>query len=226
MNKEEAIEIIKSNFSYFPELMEEFLADIEIPRDRQRKWCIYEYHHNHSWFLRELLYKKVTVGEKIRIHSPDWKYDGHEAVVEKKFKFQVHCYIPGEANVRLRINPNSVVLIPQEKKEIWDVKVGDLVCIDEARFRPRYEEDALFKVVWKGNKYVRVEPRFPKYPTIKVNVNEKRIGDTVRESVENGRYWGEGVYNLDIPVTSLKKPNEFYSHEDVKTVQDLDTLGF
>jgi hypothetical protein len=106
------------------------------------------------------------------------------------------------------------------------VNVGDLVCIDEARFRPRYEDDALFKVVWKGSKYVRVEPRFPKYPVINVNVSEKRIGDRVRESGEPGRYWNEGVYNLDIPLTSLKKPNEFYSKEDVETVQDLDTLGF
>jgi hypothetical protein len=226
MNKEEAIELIKSNFSHFPELMEELLADIEIPRDRYRKWCTYEYHSNDSWFLRELLYKKVTVGEKIRINSPGWQYHGYEAVVEKKFKFQVHCYVPGKANVRLRINPSSVVLIPQEKKEVWDVNVGDLVCIDEARFRPRYEEDALFKVVWKGSKYVRVEPRFPKYPVINVNVSEKRIGDRVRESGEPGRYWNEGVYNLDIPLTSLKKPNEFYSKEDVETVQDLDTLGF
>lgn len=226
MNKEEAIEILKFNFSYFPELMEELLADIEIPREHYRKWCSYEYHTNHSWFLHELLYKKVTLGEKIRINSPGWKYHGHEAVVERKFKFQVHCYLPGNEKVRLRINPNSVTLIPQEKKEIWGVKVGDLVCIEESRFRPRYGEEDLFKVVWKGNKYVRVEPRFPKYPTIKLNVAIKRPGDATRESGEDRRYYREGVYNLDIPLNALKRASDLYSGEDIETVQDLDNLGF
>ena len=228
MNKEEAIEIIKSNFSHFPELMEELLEDIEIPRDRYRKWCTYEYHTNHSWFLRELLYKKVSVGEKIRINSTGWKYDGHEAVVEKKFKFQVHCYLPGQANIRLRINPSSVVLIPQEKKEIWEVKVGDLVCIDEARFRPRYEEDALFKVVWKGAKYVRVVPKTPKFEvTIRLYHVDVRPGDNTMEFADRSakKVYRESVYSIDIPITHLKSVRDYYGEEMGGLLGDLDGIG-
>jgi hypothetical protein len=37
---------------------------------------------------------------------------------------------------------------------LLDVKVDDLVCVRSARFRPRYDEDSLFVVVYKGSKYV------------------------------------------------------------------------
>jgi hypothetical protein len=108
---------------------------------------------------------------------------------------------------------------------LLDVKVDDLVCVRSARFRPRYDEDSLFVVVYKGSKYVRVQPRFPRYKLYNTGAQSKRPGDNLREMDGEKSYWRTGVYNMDIPLNEIYYPTQ-YDQEDLERTKDLLDLGF
>ena len=225
MDKESAIITVKDHFSYNQEVLNEILQDIE---SFNRKWCFFEFYGSKQILIQEVNYKKVKIGEMIEINSPGWKFHGHRVVVDKKRSGMVECYIPNDIRTRLKISASSVKFISQEKKEKLDVKVGDLVLITEARFRPRYEEGDVFKVVWKGAKYVRVVPKTPKFEvTIRLYHVDVRPGDNTMEFADKSarKVYRESVYSMDIPITHLKSVRDYYGEEMGGLLGDLDGIG-
>jgi len=225
MDKDSAIITIKDHFSYNQEVLNEILQDME---SLNRKWCFFEFYGSKQMLIQEVNYKKVKIGEMIEINSPDWKFHGHRAVVEKKRNGMVECYVPSDLRTRLKLTASSVKFIPQEKKEKLDVKVGDLVLITEARFRPRYEEGDIFKIVWKGAKYVRVVPKTPKFEVrIRLNHVDVRPGDNTMEFADKSarKVYRESVYSMDIPITHLKSVRDYYGEEMGGLLGDLDGIG-
>jgi hypothetical protein len=225
MEKESAIITVKDHFSYNQEVLNEILQDIE---SFNRKWCFFEFYGSKQILIQEVNYKKVKIGEMIEINSPGWKFHGHRVVVDKKRSGMVECYIPNDIRTRLKISASSVKFISQEKKEKLDVKVGDLVLITEARFRPRYEEGDVFKVVWKGAKYVRVVPKTPKFEvTIRLYHVDVRPGDNTMEFADKSarKVYRESVYSMDIPITHLKSVRDYYGEEMGGLLGDLDGIG-
>ncbi len=225
MEKESAIITVKDHFSYNQEVLNEILQDIE---SFNRKWCFFEFYGSKQILIQEVNYKKVKIGEMIEINSPGWKFHGHRVVVDKKRSGMVECYIPNDIRTRLKISASSVKFISQEKKEKLDVKVGDLVLITEARFRPRYEEGDVFKVVWKGAKYVRVVPKTPKFEvTIRLYHVDVRPGDNTMEFADRSakKVYRESVYSIDIPITHLKSVRDYYGEEMGGLLGDLDGIG-
>ncbi len=225
MDQESAIITVKDHFSYNQEVLNEILQDIE---SFNRKWCFFEFYGSKQILIQEVNYKKVKIGEMIEINSPGWKFHGHRVVVDKKRSGMVECYIPNDIRTRLKISASSVKFISQEKKEKLDVKVGDLVLITEARFRPRYEEGDVFKVVWKGAKYVRVVPKNAKYElAIDQWSAGGRPGDNMKEFAdkEGRKVYRESVYSIDIPITHLKSVRDYYGEEMGGLLGDLDGIG-
>ncbi len=225
MEKESAIITVKDHFSYNQEVLNEILQDIE---SFNRKWCFFEFYGSKQILIQEVNYKKVKIGEMIEINSPGWKFHGHRVVVDKKRSGMVECYIPNDIRTRLKISASSVKFISQEKKEKLDVKVGDLVLITEARFRPRYEEGDVFKVVWKGAKYVRVVPKNAKFEVIVDRWGfGGRPGDNMKEFAdkEGRKVYRESVYSIDIPITHLKSVRDYYGEEMGGLLGDLDGIG-
>lgn len=224
MEKSKAIEIIRDKFSYNPDLLQELLDDIE--NVGNRKYVFFEFYSSESIIVNEIIYKRVKLGELIQINSPGFKYHGTEVVVEKKRNHSIECYIPNNERVRIRITPSSVRFIPQPDKKKLEVSEGDLVIIKDAKFRPRYEEGDLFRVVWKGNKYVRVVPKNPRFEVYQLSGSSKRIGDTAREMIDKKSYYTISVYQMDIPLTELQDPNERYGEKMGSLVKGLDSIGF
>jgi hypothetical protein len=226
MDKDSAIITVKDHFNYNEEVMNEILQDIEA---FNRKWCFFEFISSKVNLIREINYKKVKIGEKIRIDCPEWKFHGMEAVVDKKRFGQLECYIPNDATIRLKLTPSSIRFLPQEKKEKISYKVGDLVLVTEARFRPRYEAGDIFKIVWKGAKYVRVVPRNPKGKLLIDHFHaSKKPGDNIREyaDLEGRKVYRECVYSMDIPHDKLPPVKEYYGEEMGGLLGDLDGIGF
>ena len=232
MEKESAIITVKDHFSYNQEVLNEILQDIE---SFNRKWCFFEFYGSKQILIQEVNYKKVKIGEMIEVNSPGWKFHGHRVVVEKKRNGMVECYVPNDIRTRLKITASSVKFISQEKKEKLNVKVGDLVLITEARFRPRYEEGDVFKVIWKGAKYVRVVPKNPKFEVsefpLKLDQMSKidrwRPGDDIKEFADKAgrKVYRESVYSIDIPITHLKSVRDYYGEEMGGLLGDLDGIG-
>jgi hypothetical protein len=225
MDKDSAIITVKDHFSYNEEVMNEILQDLDA---FNRKWCFYEFITSKVMLINEVNYKKVKIGEKIQIDSAGWKFHGAQVVVEKKRFGQLECYIPNDATVRLKLTPTSIRFLPQEKKEKILYKVGDLVLVTEPRFRPRYDEGDTFKIVWKGAKYVRVEPRNPKCKLLTNHLHAgKKPGDNIREyaDLEGRRIYRESVYSMDIPHDKLQPVKEYYGEEMGGLLGDLDGIG-
>jgi len=225
MDKASAIITVRDHFSYNEEILNEILQDIE---SFNRKWCFYEFVTSKVTLIRETNYKRAKIGEKIQIDSQGWKYHGAQVVVEKKRFGMVECYVPGDDKVRLKINPSSIRFTPQMKKEKISYKVGDLVLIAESRFRPRYEDGDVFRIVWKGAKYVRVEPRNPR---CKIHTDKDQVGgrpgDNIREyaDFEGRKVFRESVYSMDIPNDKLQPVKEYYGEEMGGLLGDLDCIG-
>ncbi len=225
MDKDSAIITVRDHFSYNEEVLNEILQDIEA---FNRKWCFYEFITSKVMLINEVNYKRVKIGEKIQIDSAGWKFHGAQVVVEKKRFGLVECYIPNDTRVRLKITPSSIRFLPQEKKEKINYKVGDLVLITEGRFRPRYEEGDIFKIVWKGAKYVRVEPKTPRGKiTVDPNQIGGRPGDGTREwaDIESRKIFRECVWSMDIPHDKLQPVKEYYGEEMGGLLGDLDCIG-
>jgi len=173
-------------------------------------------------------YEYTKISSEIEIDSPTFSHHGKTVVVRKKFKGRVEGFIKGEGGVWVKLNPSSIKFIPQpEQEELKSVKVGDIVCIRLSNYRPRYDEDSLFVVVWKGSKYVRVKPRFPKYEVYtKPSKNEKKPGDNTYEidPKKPSTYWNSGCYNTDVPLNQIYYPTQ-YDQEDIDLAKDMGELG-
>ena len=223
MDKDKAISIIKEHFSYNEEVMNEILQDVDA---YNRKWCFFEFISSDTILINEINYKRSKIGDTILINSPGWKYHGYLAVVEKKRSGRVECYVSNNPGVTLKVGCGSVRFVTQEKKERINVSVGDLVIIEENRFRPRYDEGDVFKVVWKGAKYVRVVPRNPRYKIhVYASRSGKRPGDTIREYAGENSIYKESVYSLDIPIDKLQPAKAYYGEEMGGLLGDLDSIG-
>lgn len=177
----------------------------------------------------ELVYEFCKPGDSIEINIPSWEWHGRVLRIEKKQNRQFTCIDPKDKGQVWRINSSSAKLMVQEQKIIPNVSVGDLVTIPNEFYRPRYEEDSLFVVVWKGAKYLRVIPRFPKFVHFKRDWGPKtsKPGDDIYERPEAGtnKYWRKGIYNTDVPFGEVSPPTQ-YAEEDIDMVNDLGAVGF
>lgn len=234
--------IIEETYSEVPEAMHAFLGDLDarypkhIPTSGSMRNVLDVYPDPETlrrYIVRHLNYSWIKPSDTFRINSPSFEYHGRLAVVTKKRNNQIYAYVKDQPSQGIRVSAGSVQLMEQERTPtIFDVKVGDIVCIKDDNFRPRYEADSLFKIVWKGSKYVRVVPRFPKYPThTNRNSKFKRPGDNVYEMVtepKTGKVsYFYSCYSKDIPITQLIAPlDQGYDKGDMETVVDLDSLGF
>ena len=175
-----------------------------------------------------LLYEFLKPGDPIIVDVPGWEWNGQELVLEKKQNMTFRCIDPKNRKQVWKLNPSSVKLVAPREKKVVDFKVGDLVTIPNEWYRPRYEEDSIFVVVWKGIKYVRLVPRFPKYETLKsTSVASKRPGDNIFERTDPGspKHWRMSIYNTDVPFHELAPPPSSWEKEDLEMTKDLYDLG-
>ncbi len=175
-----------------------------------------------------LLYEFLKPGDPIIVDVPGWEWNGQELVLEKKQNMTFRCIDPTNRKQVWKLNPSSVKLVAPREKKVVDFKVGDLVTIPNEWYRPRYDADSIFVVVWKGMKYVRLVPRFPKYETLKsTSVVGKKPGDTIFERCEPGsvRHWRKSIYNTDVPFNELAPPPSSWEKEDLEMTKDLYDLG-
>ena len=244
------IAIINREFSYIPELLPSLVEKFKDnlvhssfgPFRVEVDWTIPQ--PDEEWpypmilprriaqMKREMLYEFCKPGDSIIVDVPSWEWHGKVLRIEKKQNQQFTCIDPKEGGLVWRINASSAKLMIQEKKVAPVVKVGDLVTITHEFYRPRYEEDSLFVVVWKGAKYFRVVPRFPKYETFEKESYSTikkpgKPGDNIFEREEPGSrsYWRKSVYNTDLPFGEVSHPTQ-YSEEDIDMVNDLGEVGF
>lgn len=219
--------IIRQEFAYVPELIPLLINKFE---DRLLTFRHVSLDTPKSiYYLRaSLVWDWVKPGDDIIVNAPHWTHHGERLTVKKKQSQCFYCYKKDQPNVSYRISSGSVNILPQVKGEKLLVAVGDLVTVVSDYYRPRYDRDALFTVVWKGPKYVRLVPRFPKYA---VFVNEmkrvKRLGDNIHErpSPDTKSYYKESVYSMDIPLSEIAHPTQ-YAPQDILLIGDMGSIGF
>ncbi len=228
---------LKEIYGYYPEMLEILLEDC---KKRFPTWC----KPNLIWrdwpegtsenrimmHIRDKInYIYPKPNDLIEIDSPTFKLHGKVMVLTGKSNGRLKGFLKDDPKTIVHLAARGAKFLPPEwdaHPPLSDVNVGDLVCIRSERFRPRYDEDSLFVVVLKGRKYVRVQPRFPRYKLYTTNTNPpKRPGDNLREMDGEKSYWRVGVYNLDIPLNEIYYPTQ-YDQEDLERTKDLSQLGF
>ena len=228
---------LKEIYGYYPEMLEILLEDC---KKRFPTWC----KPNLIWrdwpegtsenrimmHIRDKInYIYPKPNDLIEIDSPTFKLHGKVMVLTGKSNGRLKGFLKEDPKTIVHLAVRGAKFLPPEwdaHPPLSDVYVGDLVCIRSERFRPRYDEDSLFVVVLKGRKYVRVQPRFPRYKLYTTNTNPpKRPGDNLREMDGEKSYWRVGVYNLDIPLNEIYHPTQ-YDQEDLERTKDLSQLGF
>lgn len=228
---------LKEIYGYYPEMLEILLEDC---KKRFPTWC----KPNLIWrdwpegtsenrimmHIRDKInYIYPKPNDLIEIDSPTFKLHGKVMVLTGKSNGRLKGFLKEDPKTIVHLAARGAKFLPPEwdaHPPLSDVNVGDLVCIRSERFRPRYDEDSLFVVVLKGRKYVRVQPRFPRYKLYTTNTNPpKRPGDNLREMDGEKSYWRVGVYNLDIPLNEIYYPTQ-YDQEDLERTKDLSQLGF
>lgn len=230
---------LSDKFSYLPELEEYLIQDYlsSSPKYTQlfHHTSFKNYILNHNSIplshFRRLCYQLVKPGVKIQIYSPGFDYHNHFMAIDKKKNgyLEGHIiepdYAQGKGNqsstqVSVRINSTSYrfiqtpdFILAQSSSPKGDrVKVGQLVLITDAHYRPRYGDNDKFRVVWVGHKFIRVEPFNPKFKVWeRVEGRRKRPGDSLYEinqkvdkdgKVITFRY-NSSCYNQDIPYNSV-----------------------
>ncbi len=230
-------EYLEEIYGYYPQMLEILLEDC---KKRFPTWC----KPNLIWrdwpegtsenrimmHIRDKInYIYPKPNDLIEIDSPTFKLHGKVMVLTGKSNGRLKGFLKEDPKTIVHLAARGAKFLPPEwdaHPPLSDVNVGDLVCIRSERFRPRYDEDSLFVVVLKGRKYVRVQPRFPRYKLYTTNTNPpKRPGDNLREMDGEKSYWRVGVYNLDIPLNEIYYPTQ-YDQEDLERTKDLSQLGF
>ncbi len=230
-------EYLEEIYGYYPQMLEILLEDC---KKRFPTWC----KPNLIWrdwpegtsenrimmHIRDKInYIYPKPNDLIEIDSPTFKLHGKVMVLTGKSNGRLKGFLKDDPKTIVHLAARGAKFLPPEwdaHPPLSDVNVGDLVCIRSERFRPRYDEDSLFVVVLKGRKYVRVQPRFPRYKLYTTNTNPpKRPGDNLREMDGEKSYWRVGVYNLDIPLNEIYYPTQ-YDQEDLERTKDLSQLGF
>ena len=230
---------LTDKFSYLPELVEYLIQDYlssspkytQIFHHTSFRNYILEHNSIPLSHYRRLCYQLVKTGMRVQIYSPSFKYHDHFMSIDKKKNgyLEGHIidtdYAQGKGNqsttqISVRINSTSYRFIqtpdfilgssPSPKGE--RVKVGQLVLITDAHYRPRYGDNDKFRVVWAGQKYIRVEPFNPKFKVWnREGARGKKPGDGLYEINqrvdENGRLvtfrYNSSCYNQDIPYDSV-----------------------
>ncbi len=228
---------LKEIYGYYPEMLEILLEDC---KKRFPTWCkpnlIWRDWPEGTSENRIMMHIKSRINyiypkpnDLIEIDSPTFKLHGKVMVLTGKSNGRLKGFLKEDPKTIVHLNARGAKFLPPDQDAhppLSNVDVGDLVCIRSERFRPRYDEDSLFVVVLKGRKYVRVQPRFPRYKLYTTNTNPpKRPGDNLREMDGEKSYWRVGVYNLDIPLNEIYYPTQ-YDQEDLERTKDLSQLGF
>ncbi len=228
---------LKEIYGYYPEMLEILLEDC---KKRFPTWCkpnlIWRDWPEGTSENRIMMHIKSRINyiypkpnDLIEIDSPTFKLHGKVMVLTGKSNGRLKGFLKDDPKTIVHLNARGAKFLPPDQDAhppLSNVDVGDLVCIRSERFRPRYDEDSLFVVVLKGRKYVRVQPRFPRYKLYTTNTNPpKRPGDNLREMDGEKSYWRVGVYNLDIPLNEIYYPTQ-YDQEDLERTKDLSQLGF
>lgn len=230
-------EYLEEIYGYYPQMLEILLEDC---KKRFPTWCkpnlIWRDWPEGTSENRIMMHIKSRINyiypkpnDLIEIDSPTFKLHGKVMVLTGKSNGRLKGFLKEDPKTIVHLAARGAKFLPPEwdaHPPLSDVNVGDLVCIRSERFRPRYDEDSLFVVVLKGRKYVRVQPRFPRYKLYTTNTNPpKRPGDNLREMDGEKSYWRVGVYNLDIPLNEIYYPTQ-YDQEDLERTKDLSQLGF
>ncbi len=230
-------EYLEEIYGYYPQMLEILLEDC---KKRFPTWCkpnlIWRDWPEGTSENRIMMHIKSRINyiypkpnDLIEIDSPTFKLHGKVMVLTGKSNGRLKGFLKDDPKTIVHLAARGAKFLPPEwdaHPPLSDVNVGDLVCIRSERFRPRYDEDSLFVVVLKGRKYVRVQPRFPRYKLYTTNTNPpKRPGDNLREMDGEKSYWRVGVYNLDIPLNEIYYPTQ-YDQEDLERTKDLSQLGF
>ncbi len=230
-------EYLEEIYGYYPQMLEILLEDC---KKRFPTWCkpnlIWRDWPEGTSETRIMMHIRDKINyiypkpnDLIEIDSPTFKLHGKVMVLTGKSNGRLKGFLKEDPKTIVHLAARGAKFLPPEwdaHPPLSDVNVGDLVCIRSERFRPRYDEDSLFVVVLKGRKYVRVQPRFPRYKLYTTNTNPpKRPGDNLREMDGEKSYWRVGVYNLDIPLNEIYYPTQ-YDQEDLERTKDLSQLGF
>jgi hypothetical protein len=191
----------------------------------------------------ELIYDLLQNGDIIQINSPEEKeLHKKKLVVTKKrrkyvksanFYIDHTIYCSDRNGTSWRLSP--IYIMPTlERMEAVDVDKTTLTCIRDPKYRPGYDDKTIFKIIWVGQKYVRVEPINPKFEISKgggYNPNGDKPGDGIFQYNEKGkagrRGWKKNCYNLDIPKYELvPAESKGYDKEVLDVVEDFVGLGF
>ena len=229
-------EYLEEIYGYYPEMLEILLEDC---KKRFPTWCkpnlIWRDWPEGTSENRIMMHIRVHINyiypkpnDLILIDSPTFRLHGKVMVMTGKSNGRLKGFLKDDPKTIVHLDARGAKFLPPDQDvppPLLGVKVNDLVCVRSARFRPRYDEDSLFVVVYKGIKYVRVQPRFPRYKLYNTGAQSKRPGDNIRERDGERSYWRVGVYNMDIPLNEIYYPTQ-YDQEDLERTKDLSELGF
>jgi hypothetical protein len=221
-----------------PRILDFMLNDLR----SEKKEFIYSYQKSflpsytvNNFILKFWNYKLIKIGEKFQLNCPGHNEHNNFFIVQKKRNWKISAKKENDTSNSLFFIPSKYIKFLQEDYQGFqteynkeEIRVGDFCYIKSSLYRPRYEEDFPFKIIWKGTKYVRVEPLYPKYklwkskssiPT-RSKVNQYTYEICPDNEVE---YFASSVYNMNIPFTELellKIKNESY-YNSLKLLDDL-----
>jgi len=226
-------------YGYVPHILSKLMADIELDIPK----IIYGYQEYfvatrteiNKNIIRAINYKLIKPGDIVQINSPTFSKHGKKLLVQHKSDLTVSGFLVDEPKRKVKISASSVIFLPPapsiDIKNLREkFKLGSLCLISSENYRPRYELGDVFRIVFAGSKYVRVEPtqprfelwrRKPNHPERKINSFTYEIG--IRNSGKF--YYSSSVYNLDIPYHELKEVQEVFGEELGDMICDFTELG-
>lgn len=228
-------------YGYAPHILDKLMADVKLEEPKivlaYQEYFVATRKEITLNVINSINYKLVQVGDTIEINSPNFAKHGSKIVVLSKSKLCVRGYLVDEPDQRVKISASSIKFLPppitSNKLDLRaKFKVGDLCLITQPLFRPRYEENEIFRIVSAGFKYVRVEPIKPKFKLWhrKPEEKERKKNQFVHElgvDPKSSRefYYSTSVYNMDIPYHELATVQEIFGAETGEMICDFTELG-
>lgn len=230
-------------YGYSPRILNFMLKDLR----SEKKEFIYSYQK--SWLPFQKInhtiisfwnYHLIKFGEKFILNCDGHKNHGEVFVVQSKRNW---CVIANSFNkeekTTLKIPAKFIKFLEEDYDTTVvefsknDFEVGDYCYIKSEHYRPRYSENSKFRILWKGNKYVRVEPVFPKFKTWESKsydysgsrVNSFTYEISVSEKTGEEFYFARSVYNQNVPFSELEFVKNRNGEEYHNILKFLDQIG-
>lgn len=236
-------EVLPRLYSSAPRILNFMLEDLQ----SEKKEFIYSYQK--SWLPFQSVnntiisfwnYRLIKLGERFILNCEGHQNHGHVFVVKSKKNWCVIAStVADEGKTILKIPAKFIQFLEEDYDSTiidfskTDFEVGDFCFIKSEQYRPRYGRYSQFKIIWKGSKYVKVEPSYPRYKTwnrkssddIGSKVNEFTYEISTSEKTGREFYFATSVYTQFIPFSEIELIKLKHGEEYHEMIKLLDQLG-